>query len=168
MDKAYFEEEEYVPPKKFVPPKRKEVHEDTVHIHKSKFGLTLKNAFQRSEKIIIAEYKGYEDDGSVSYYAPPKAIYKRVEMLKGAKVNPTFFVRYEFHAKVNQPKPKGWKFKPSMMPEKGSKWIIYIPNAIPIDGMYESYHGSYGIQAYNEKNLDGILRIIEKHKGQTR
>ena len=167
VDKAFYVKEKYVPPKPIEPAKRDAISEDQVHIHKSKYGLTFENAFQRSEKIIVAEYKSFEDDGSISYYAPPKAVFKRIDMLKGAKVNPTFFIRFEFHNKIDEPKPDGWKFSKDLMPKEGEKFIIFIPNAIPVDGMYETYHGKFGIQPYNEKNLDKILRIIEQHKGQT-
>lgn len=169
IEKAYYVEEEYKPPEKFKVPTREKVRDEDVHIQKTKYGLTYKNMFQRSEKILIARYDRYEDDGSISYFAPPKAIFKVEEILKGSKLNPTIYIRFEFHNKLHGVrKPKGWKFDPSMMPKKGSKWLIFIPNAIPVDGMYETYKGKFGIQPFNEDNYDKIMRILEKHKGQTR
>ncbi|MBX9693142.1 MAG: tetratricopeptide repeat protein, partial [Cyanobacteria bacterium] len=156
-----------VPVKPIIIPKRKEVSQEEVHEASSKYGLTLENAFQ-SEAILVCEYKGYEHEGVVTYFKPPQANYRIVEYLKGPPLNKSLPVRFEFHEKVGQPKPANWKFNDSMMPAKGSKWIIFIPNAVPIDGMFETYHGSYGRLEYTEDNLDKILKIIEAHKGQTR
>ncbi len=148
-------------------PKRKEVSQGEVHHDSSTYGLTLDNAFT-SEAILVCEYKGYEHEGMITYFKPPRANYHIEEFLKGPPLNKSLPVRYEFHEKVNQPKPADWKFSESLMPAKGSKWIIFIPNAVPIDGMFETYHGSFGRLEYNEDNLDKVLKIIEQHKGQTR
>ena len=148
-------------------PEREKVKEEDVHTDSSKLGLTLDNAF-RCESIVVAEYKGFETDGIVTYFKPPLANFRITEYLKGPPLNKSLPVRYEFHQKTGAPKPKGWKFDESLMPKKDSKWIIFIQNAVPIDGMFETYHGSFGRMEYNEENLDKILRIIEKHKGQTR
>ena len=55
-----------------------------------------------------------------------------------------------------------------VMPKKGSKWIIFIPNAVPVErGMYKTYHGKFGIVEANEENYDKILKIIKDHQGQS-
>lgn len=165
IERSLYVKEKPKPKPKIKP--RTVVDEEDVHAHTSKFSLTYDNAF-RSESIVVAKFLKYESDGPISYFRPPKAIYHIEEVMKGPPLNPTIPVRYEFHQKIDQPKPKGWKFSKDMMPKKDSKWILFIHNAVPIDGMLETYHGSFGRQEYNEENLDKILRIMETHKGQTR
>lgn len=161
---------DWVEPVAFVAPKRVEVDPDEVHAHRSKYGLTLENGFAQSESIIVAEYKGFEADGIVSFFNPPKAYYSRTDYLKGnIPKNKTIPIRYEFHEKIGENKPEGWKFdEKTTMPKPGSKWILFINSAVPIDGMIETYHGSWGRKEFNEENYDKILQVIEQHKGQTR
>ncbi len=52
------------------------------------------------------------------------------------------------------------------MPAKGSKWIIFIPNAIVVPGGFDTYRGCYGRQEVNDDNLGEIYAIIEAHHGQ--
>ena len=146
-----------------------ETKEEDYHPHTSDVDLNIKAAFLKSEAILVAEYQGFEKDGLISYYKPPKAKFKIIEFLKGPPLNKALPIRYEFHDKTNKGKPEGWKFDPkTTMPEKGSKWIIFIPNAVPVDGMFETYHGSYGRMAYNSDSIDKVLKVLEQHKGQTR
>lgn len=155
-------------PKPVGPPPREEVTPESVHAHTSKFGLTFLNAYQ-SESIVVAEYVGMDKTDNVTYFKPPRANYRIKEYLKGPPLNPFLPIRYEFHDVTGGTKPEGWKFdEASMMPKKGSKWIIFIPNAVPIDGSFETYHGNFGRQEYTDENLDKILKIIEEHKGQVR
>ncbi len=62
--------------------------------------------------------------------------------------------------------PKGWTFGPDKLPEPGSKWIIFIENAVPKRGAFETYHGSYGRQEANDENRNKIYKVIEDHRGQ--
>lgn len=159
----------YVEPKKIEPVKRIELDAKEVSEESSEKSLNLLNAFMKSETIVVAEYRGYEKSDKISYYRPPKAIFHIEENLKGAPLNPTLPVRYEFHTKLAaSEKPKDWKFSDAVMPKKDSKWIIFIPNSVPNDGMFDTFHGSYGVMEYNEKNIDDLMKIIEQHKGQTK
>lgn len=161
---------EYVEPEKFVAPEREgklAAHE--VHEHTSRKSLTFLNAFMKCEGVFVAEYKGYQHEGPVSYYKPPQANFHIVEYLKGPPLSKTLPIKFEFHEKiVGEEKPADWKFSESMMPKKGSKWLIFIPVCVPIDGKFETFHGSYGIQEWNEKNIDEIHRIIQEHQGQAK
>lgn len=151
------------------PAPRIEAEEEASHPHTSDVDLNVKAAFLKSESILVCVYKGFEKDKFVSFYRPPKAKYKIIEYLKGPPLNKHLPVRYEFHDKTDKGKPKGWEFKGrKSMPKVGSKWIIFIPNAVPVDGMFETYHGSYGRMAYDGDSIDRVLRILEQHKGQTR
>ncbi len=144
------------------PLKPESVSEDTTE------ALTMLNAFMKSETIVIAEYKGFEAEKHVGFFDPPTAMYKIETILKGSPLNRTLPVRYEFHRDVKEAKPDNWTWSPSLMPAPGSKWIIFIPNAVPVVGRYITFHGSYGRQELNEKNLDEIHSIINSHQGQAK
>jgi hypothetical protein len=161
---------EYKEPEKYVAPAREGILEASeVHEHSSRKSLTFLNAFMKCEGVYVAEFKGYEHSGPVSYYKPPRANYHIEEYLKGPPLSRTLPVKYEFHEKlVGVEKPADWKFSEDMMPKKGSKWLIFIPNCVPIDGEFETFHGSFGRQEWNEKNIDEIHRIIQEHQGQAK
>ncbi|MGD9682068.1 MAG: tetratricopeptide repeat protein [Candidatus Obscuribacterales bacterium] len=149
----------------------KKITQDEVNPDTTSTSLNFEWAFNKSEGIILAEYNGYETDGLVTYYSPPKAIYTRTDYLKAhIPSNRIVPIRYEFHDLTEgSKKPKGWKFDPDrMMPKPGSKWILFIKSAVPIDGMLETYHGCYGRMEYNEENYDKIMQIIQQHRGQAR
>ncbi len=166
IDRSLYDDN-YVEPKKAEPVKRVELDASKVHADSSRLSLNYETAF-KSENIVVAVYEGYEKGRPISYFMPPKAHFKIIEHLQGAPFNRDLPVKYEFHDKiVGEQKPADWKFdEATMMPKKGSKWILFIPNAVPIDGMVETYHGRYGRQEYTEDNYDKILKIIEEHRGQ--
>lgn len=141
----------------------KDVNEDTEE------ALTMLNAFMKSETIVIAEYKGFESEKHIGFFDPPTAIYKIETILKGAPLNKTLPLKFEFRRNLaNEVKPENWKWSPDLMPAAGSKWIIFIPNAVPVAGRFETFHGAYGRQELNEKNLDEVHRIIQNHQGQAK
>jgi len=169
MEKSLYEEI-YIEPKKIEPVKREELDASKVHAHSSRLSLTYDTAFAQSESIVVAEYQGFDErDHKITYFTPPKAHYRIVEYLKGAPFNKDLPVKYEFHDKiVGEEKPKEWKFETNEMPKKGSKWILFIPSAVPIAGMLDTYHGRWGRQEYTEENYDKILKIIQEHRGATK
>lgn len=169
VDKSLYEEI-YVEPKKLEPVKRVELDADDVHLEKTRKALTYETAFAQSENIVVAEFVGYDKHKPITYYTPPKAHYKITEYLKGAPFNKALPIKYEFHDKiVGEEKPADWKFdEVALMPKKGSKWIMFIPTAVPLDGMLETFHGKYGRQEFNEANYDEIQRIIQEHRGATK
>lgn len=171
VEKSLYEEI-YVEPKKLEPEKRKELDASEVHLHKSRASLNYETAFAQSENIVVAEYNKFEKekDRAITYFTPPKATYKIVEYLKGAPFNRTLPIKYEFHDKiVGEEKPANWKFdEAAMMPKPGTKWILFIPHAVPIAGMLETYHGAWGRQEFTEDNYDKIMRIIQEHRGQAK
>lgn len=147
-------------------PKRDLVHGDSVRQDKSDFALTLENAYTYSEFIGICTYDGYVKAEGITFYHPPVARFKIDKVLKGPKLNRDMPIRYEFHDKTGDEKPKDWKFSDAVMPAKGSKWIIFTDQAIPTNGAFETYHGSFGRLEANDTNLDKIYSIIELHRGQ--
>lgn len=146
-------------------PQRELVHGEDVRGDRSDLALTFENAYN-SEFIGICTYEGYDKEVDTSFYHPPIAHYHIDKVIKGPPLNKSMPLRYEFHDKTGDPMPKGWKFGPDKMPAKGSKWLIFIENAVPISGAFETYHGTFGRQEVNDDNLNKIYSIMELHRGQ--
>ncbi len=158
----------WLPPAAPPVPPRAEVDSADVSENTEK-ALSLTNAFLKSESIVVAEFKGYEADAHVGFFDPPTALYKIETYLKGPPLNKSLPLRYEFHRNLSADvKPQNWKWSPELMPVKGSKWIIFIQNAVPVAGRFETFHGAFGRQELNEANLDSVHRIIQEHQGQTK
>lgn len=49
------------------------------------------------------------------------------------------------------------------MPEKGSRWLIFIDHSVPHNGQFETYEGIYGRQPENEDNLNKVYSLLETH-----
>ncbi|MDX2104763.1 MAG: hypothetical protein SFY67_00040 [Candidatus Melainabacteria bacterium] len=149
--------------------KYKETNAAEFHENTSRAGLNLENAYLKSEAVFIAEYKGYEKRPDITYYQPPLAKFYIEKFYKGPPLNRNIPIKFEFNEGLeNQKRPEGWKFSEELMPKPGSKWIIFVENAVPVDHMFETFHGSYGRQPYSDETLDEVLAILEKHKGQSR
>ena len=126
--------------------------------------LAYLNAATHSEWICLAEFEGYDRSGDIDWDHPPRAHYRITEMLKGPPYSRASLpVKYEFHDLVNPTMPQGWKFSEKLMPEKGSKWILYIEFAVPKRGMFELYQGSYGRQPATEENLNRLNSLLDKY-----
>lgn len=97
---------------------------------------------------------------------PLQADYKIVKILKGPPLNKRLPIKYEFHDHTNPPTPAGWKFSEKEMPAVGSRWLIFIEHAVPHNGQFETYQGSYGRQPETEDNLNKIYELLEK-QGET-
>lgn len=155
----------YKEPEKFVAPARNILSPEEVHESKSRKSLSFLNAWMKSEGVYVAEYKDYEHEGPISFFKPPQANFKIVEYLKGPPLSRTLPIKFEFHEKLGEERPKDWKFSDELMPKKGVKYLIFIPNCVPIDGKFETFHGSFGIQEYKDETIDAIHKIIEEHQG---
>jgi tetratricopeptide (TPR) repeat protein len=129
-------------------------------------GSDYESAFLKSEWIGICEYRGYEKKENILFNNPPTAQFYWTKCLKGPPLNHDMPVKFKFYEYDGQPKPAGWKFSEDKMPKKGSKWLIFIPNAVVVPGGFDTYRGSYGRQEATEDNLGTIYAIIEAHHGQ--
>lgn len=133
---------------------------------KSKQALTYENAFKYSEFIGICSYQGYDSADGITFYHPPIAHFRIEKILKGPKLNRAMPIRFEFHDKSDGEPEKGWKFSADKMPKPGSKWLLFTEMAIPTNGAFETYRGSYGRQEATEENLDKVYKVMELHRGQ--
>jgi hypothetical protein len=126
------------------------------------YSLSLQNACN-SESVMIAEYLGYEKNPDIRFNQPARAEYHIVKILKGPPLNRRLPVKYEFHDHSDPKTPAGWKFNDKDMPEKGSKWLIFINNSVPHNGQFETYEGSYGRQPMTEENLNKVYQFLGSH-----
>jgi len=125
-------------------------------------------AATHSESICLAEYKGYDTSGHIDWHHPPQAHYHITEILKGPPYAGALPAKYEFHDLVDTNMPKHWKFSNELMPEKDSKWILFIESAMPKHGMYELYQGSYGRQPASEENLNQLYSLLDRYNLRNR
>jgi len=138
----------------------------TVRVDTAEQAKSFENAYTYSEFIGILVYEGYDKSDAITFFHPPIAHYHIETILRGPKLNREFPVRYEFHDKTAKEKPKDWKFSEDLMPKKGSKWLLFAPAAIPTNGAFETFRGSFGRMEATPDNLDQIYRVIELHRGQ--
>lgn len=109
---------------------------------------------------MIAEYLGYEKADDIRWNQPPIANYKIVKILKGPPLNHRLPVKYEFHTHAIVASPKNWKFSDKELPEKGSRWILFVEHAVPENNKFELYEGNYGRQPENEENLNKVYQEL--------
>ena len=125
----------------------------------------LERMFLECESVLLVEFKRYEAPKNLSLSNPPIARYKPVEYLKGPPICTSLPIRYDFDVDPNQ--ESNWKLKKSMMPQKGSKWILFIKSAVPCDGAFLTYEGAKGRLKYTEDNFEAVLKVLEKRKGSS-
>jgi hypothetical protein len=113
------------------------------------------------ELILVAEYKGCENSRSVSPHNPPIADFWVMEVLKGPPISvPPFRVRFESDT-VPTKIPPHWKFDERVMPEKNSRWLLFIEHPESHDKIaHLTFHGSVGRVEYSDDNEARVLRNI--------
>jgi tetratricopeptide (TPR) repeat protein len=116
-----------------------------------------------SEFICIAEYKGYDKSSDIRYNSPPATHWHIDKILKGPPLGSALPLRFDFHTPDEKDPPAGWKFDESKLPEKGSKWIIFIEWAASERGLYNTYWGSYGRQPATDQNLNALDNLLREH-----
>ncbi|HEY9678981.1 MAG TPA: hypothetical protein V6C76_13310 [Drouetiella sp.] len=115
----------------------------------------------KSESIVLADYVSYDKTSpDVRWNQPVKAYYQITRIMKGPPLNKHLPIKYEFHDRTNPPMPTDWKFGPKAMPEVGSHWIIFIEHAVPHNGQFETYEGSWGRQPNTEENLNKVYQLL--------
>lgn len=125
----------------------------------------IEKLFVGSECILLVEFEGYEKKKDVSLLNPPVAIYRITEYFWGSSYGSfgsSIKVQYPFD--VEPRAARKWKFKPALMPSKGSKWILFFADSVTIDGALSTYKGSKGRIECSEKNLEALLIVIEARK----
>lgn len=119
----------------------------------------------RSESICIAEYLGCDKSDDIRFNSPPATHWHIDRILKGPPLNRHLPLRFDFHTLDVTKQPSGWAFNEKLLPQKGSKWIIFIEFAVP-EGpkkLFTTFDGSYGRQPATEENLNELDRLLEEH-----
>jgi len=128
---------------------------------------SLEAAFRASEWIALCSYYGYEHTGPIALANPPVAEFRFIELLKGPHLGINPKVQFEFEQPDTEEKRNNWRFHVRMMPQYGSKWILFVPNAVPLRGKgFCTYHGSYGRIEATKENREALNKIFEQHHGR--
>lgn len=102
--------------------------------------------------IVEAEYvsyKPYRADEEISYFGTPLATYKVTKLVHGKTTPATLEVRYDFQNGSACLAPSDWKFSESLMPKRGSKWLLLLQE---FNGGYATFRGDEGRKAIGEES----------------
>lgn len=125
---------------------------------------TLEEAIQRSEYIVIAEYSEYSKRlNQIDYFWGPRADYKVIETLKGNGASlETVHVQYDFHDGSACVAPSTeWIFEEKFMPQKGSRWILFLESKNDKESIWQTYRGDYGRWEATDENLKKIKNQLK-------
>lgn len=112
-----------------------------------------------SQLIAIVEYGGYKFDGQVDYFSGPIGQYKIIRLLKGANISEILDVRYDFTDGSACIAEAGWKFTEDLMPEKGSRWILFLDKDVQMK-YWITYRGSFGRWEANSENIQEVENAL--------
>ena len=118
---------------------------------------TFEEALSKSEYVVVAEYLKYEKKGPVDYFYGPFAIYRVVKVLKGKPLIGKIRVQYYFDDGSACIVPEGFKFNDTMMPAKGSQWILFLASKDSREKFWSTYRGDYGRWIATEDNLEKVI-----------
>jgi hypothetical protein len=104
------------------------------------------------------------------YFEPPLAEFKVDQILKmptkeahaRMHIGDTIRVPYHFHDLSACESPRNWKFSASLMPKKGTRWILFLNSSNPHFGqsVYETYRGDFGRWADTPENLSKVKQNL--------
>ena len=128
------------------------------------------NRFQ-CESILEVEYTGIKAENGQSTWNPgPPTVYFRItKILKGPPLSRNIPIRYDLDDS-RQRYPMDWRFDESSLPKIGSKWILFIPEAVPESGRFVTFHGPVGrvectpaeIELVNKKICETLVSSHER------
>lgn len=119
---------------------------------------TLEEAIERSEYIVVAEYSEYSKRwDKIGYFYGPLAMYKVIEILKGNNALPQIIpIQYDFQDGSPCIEPENWTFDEKLMPQKESRWILFLTSKDNEQEIWETYRGDYGRWEAIEENFNKI------------
>lgn len=112
----------------------------------------------RSECIVIAEYISYNHDAVISYFHGPIAEYKVTDIIKGKLQDSIIKLHYDFQDGSACIAERNWVFSDKLMPEKGSRWILFLKNKEA--EIYITYRGDYGRWPFTKENLQKVKQAL--------
>jgi hypothetical protein len=102
-----------------------------------------------SDSIVVAQSQGFSEKKEVSSEQLP---FKILTVLKGPPIGRSLIAITVTSENLSS-KPK--------LKIKGSRWILYIPDAVSKNGSFKTYRGAAGCVEYSERNLNDTLNEIE-------
>lgn len=115
--------------------------------------------------IAIVEYTGYKLEGKVDYFSGPIGEYKIIRLLKGANLPEVLDVRYDFSDGSACIAEAGWKFTEDLMPEKGSRWILFLDQDTQMK-YWTTYRGSFGRWDASPENIQEVEDALKNGQAQ--
>jgi len=106
-----------------------------------------------SPVIVVGEYLSYQPlslGSEIGYFSPPLALFKRIETWRGEEAGAEIRVRFDFHDGSPCLEPEGWRFKESLMPKLGTRWILFLSKDKSGTGYYETFRGDLGRFEFGE------------------
>ena len=94
---------------------------------------------------VEAEFLSFEADPrfeKIGYFDGPIAKYRVTKLLSGKPVPSEFEIYYMLNDDTSCIEPEGWKFDPTIMPSKGSRWLLVV--APSDDGRFQTFRGMFG------------------------
>ena len=124
---------------------------------------TFEEAVEWSKYIAIAEYSQYSIGGrKITYFDGPRATYKVIEILKGETLPETIEIQYKFTDGSACLRPKDWLFNDKIMPQKGSRWILFLLSEDhKEENAWITYRGDYGRWTLTDENLNKIKNRLK-------
>lgn len=121
----------------------------------------FKQMFENSESVTLCRFLGLDKFHDKTPSKIPVGSFRIVEFLKGPPFSAPLPVRL-WNRSSSADGSNNKNLPSASIPEKGSIWIIVIPNAVPIDGCFETFNGTDGII---EATSDVIEQFHEIAKG---
>jgi len=115
-----------------------------------------------SDSAVEATYESYKQRASsdpISYFNPPLAVYRVTKQLHGVKTPEQIAVMFQFDDGSACIEEEGWKFSEKLMPEKGSKWLLFLKPGS--EGEFNTSRGTSGRIPIGEKSAS-VLEVCEK------
>lgn len=125
---------------------------------------TIEEAIESSEYILVAEYSEYSKrwQHKISYFYGPRATYRVNQILKGNSTLPKAIqVRYDFQDGSPCIESEKWRFDEKVMPQKGSRWILFLKSKGNEEDIWETYRGDYGRWEATDENFNKIKNQLK-------
>lgn len=97
--------------------------------------------------VIEGEYTSYRpstDDGSITYFQPPVALFRNVRVIHGQQIEGEVPVRFDFTDGSACDEPANWDFTADLLPTIGSHWILFLKAKDSTADYYDSHRGNFG------------------------
>ena len=125
----------------------------------------LEEAVEKST-IVVAKYQSCDQSKPIDYFSGVETRFKLVRYItrnkklkKMPRVGDTIKVNFQFDDGSACVAPRPWAFdEKKMLPAKNSQSILFLSDQV--NGVFQTYRGSYGIKKYSSEIEKGILESL--------